>query len=270
MNIGKQIRLNRLFSDSSGRLCCIAVDHFIGYNQEMPPGLRSIQPTLAAIVAGRPDAVTMHKGVAASAWSAHAGIVPLIIQSTIARPDDTACEQIATPEDAVRLGADAFAAAAFVRGATEAAHLRTVAGCVREASRFEMPVICHIYPRCKDDLGRISLAPEDIAWAVHCAVEIGVDVVKTPYCGDVAAYAQIVADCPVPLVAAGGPQTDTLTRALEMMAEVVQSGANGATVGRNVWGFGQIASAVVALKAVIHEGQTGSDAMRAAGLRVGS
>ena len=52
MNIGKQIRLNRLFSDSSGRLCCIAVDHFIGYNQEMPPGLRSIQPTLAAIVAG--------------------------------------------------------------------------------------------------------------------------------------------------------------------------------------------------------------------------
>lgn len=268
MNIGKQTRLNRLFSDPSGRLCSVAVDHFIGYHQGMPPGLRSIQPALAAIVAGRPDAVTMHKGIAISAWAVHAGIVPLIVQSTIARPDDTACEQIATPEDAVRLGADGFAVTAFVRGLSEAAHLRTVAECVREATRFEMPVICHVYPRDLSGPPRISHAPEDVAWAVRCAVEVGVDVVKTPYCGDVAAYSQIVADCPVPLVAAGGPRTETLIRALEMIAEVVQSGARGATVGRNVWGFAQVTAAVIALKAVIHGGHTAQDALQVAGLPV--
>ena len=114
----------------------------------------------------------------------------------------------------MRLGADGFAVAAFVRGVTEAAYLRTVADCVRQAAAFEMPVICHVYPR--DLSGKISFAPEDIAWAVRCAVEVGVDVVKTPYCGDVQAYAQIVADCPVPLVAAGGPKADTLQAALEM------------------------------------------------------
>jgi class I fructose-bisphosphate aldolase len=237
------------------------VDHFIGYTEGLPLGLRHIKATLAAVVAGRPDAVTIHKGIAMLAWAPHAGTLPLIMQSTIARPDDTACEQIATPEDAVRLGADAFAITVFVRGNTEAAHLRTLADAVREAARFEIPVICHVYPRTfRDERPAISYAVEDIAWAVHCAVEAGADVVKTPYCGDMAAYAEIVADCPVPLVAAGGPRANTLEAALQMMAEVAQSGAAGATIGRNVWGFANITANVRAFKAVIHDGLSPAEA----------
>lgn len=263
MNLGKLIRLNRLFSHPSGRLCSVAVDHFVNYGHDMPAGLRHIGPTLEAIVAGGPDAVTMHKGIALSAWRPYAGRIPFILQSTLARPDDSARQQIAVPEDAVLLGADGFAVAAFVRGPTEADYVRTVADCVRQAAPFDMPVICHIYPR--DAAGKISFTPEDIAWATRCAVEVGVDVVKTPYCGDVASYAQIVADCPVPLVAAGGPQAGTLQQALEMMAAVVQSGARGATIGRNIWGFPQITAAVRAFKAVIHDGATAEEAMRSAG-----
>ena len=104
MNLGKLIRLNRLFSHSSGRLCSVAVDHLLGYSHGMPPGLRQIAVTLSAVAAGRPDAVTMHKGIAASAWTPYAGAIPLIVQSTMARPDDTARQQAATPEDAVRWG----------------------------------------------------------------------------------------------------------------------------------------------------------------------
>ena len=266
METGKLVRMNRLFSHPSGRLCSVAVDHFIGYAEGLPASLRSIRPTVAAIVAGRPDAITMHKGLAASVWQEHAGVVPFILQSSISRPDDTACEQIATPEDAVRLGADGFAVTAFVRGPSEAAHLRTVAECVREAARFGMPVICHVYPRDLSGPPRISHAPDDVAWAVRCAVEVGADVVKAPYCGDVTAYAQIVADCPVRLVAAGGPRAETLESALGMIAEVVQSGAQGATIGRNVWGFERIAAAIVAFKAVIHDNATPQEALQAGGL----
>ncbi len=266
MSLGKTIRLNRLFAHPSGRLCSIAVDHFIGYNLGLPEGLRHIRPTLAAIAAAQPDAVTLHKGVAQSAWEPYAGRIPLIVQSMIARVDDSACELLALPEDAVRLGADAFAIAIFVRGDSEAAHLRMVADCVRQAASYNMPVICHIYPRDFNGSPRVSFLPEDIAWAVRCAVEAGVDVVKTPYCGDVAAYADIVADCPVPLVAAGGPRAETLQAALAMMAEVVQAGARGATIGRNVWGFQAITPAVRAFKAVIHDGASPVEALRAEGL----
>jgi fructose-bisphosphate aldolase, class I len=264
MSVGKQIRMNRLFSHPSGRFFSVAIDHFMGYDAGLPAGLRHIQPTLEAIVAGEPDAVTMHKGIAASVWPRYAGRLPLILQSVAARADDTAFELVATPEDAIFLGADAFAVAAFVRGDTEGAHLRVVADCVRQAARYDLPVICHIYPRTSDL--KVSFAPEDIAWAVRCAVEVGVDVVKTPYCGDVAAFHQIVTDCPVPVIAAGGPQSETLESALAMMADVVKSGARGATVGRNIWGFEHITAAVLAFKAIVHDGQTLQAALERAGL----
>jgi len=265
MNTGKLVRLNRLFSHSSRRFCSVAVDHFFGYCLGLPDGLRHFKATLAAIVAGRPDAVTVQRGLAALAWAPHAGVVPLIVQSSLTRPDNTAHEQIATPEDAIRLGADAFAVVAYVRGPDEAAALGRVADCVRAAASFEIPVICHIYPR-DVQTGTILFNAEDIAWAVRCAVEVGVDVVKTPYCGDVAAYSDIVTNCPVPVVAAGGPQSESLPRALEMMADVVRSGARGATIGRNVWGFQRITQAVLAFKAVIHEGKSPEEALHMSGL----
>ena len=264
MNTGKLVRMNRIFSHPSGRLCSVAVDHLLGYGAGLPPCLRHIKSTLAAVVAAAPDAVTMHKGIAASAWQPYAGRLPLIIQSTGARPDDSAREQFAEPLDAVRLGADAIAVAAFIRGESEGPALRTVADLVRQAAEFDLPVICHIYPRDKNK--EISFAPEDIAWAARCAVEVGADVVKTPYCGDIASYTQIVDDCPVPLVAAGGPKASTLRAALEMFADVMKTGARGATIGRNIWGFEQIGAAVLAFKAVIHDGKNADEALKQAGL----
>ena len=267
MNIGKLIRLNRLFAHPSGRLCSVAVDHFIGYGSGLPNGLRKIKPTLAAVVAGQPDAVTMHKGIALSAWAPYAGKVPLIVQSQASRADDSATEGLATPEDAVRLGADAFAIAVFLRGATEGAHLGLVADAVRQASFFEMPLIFHVYPRdFSGPTPQVSYMPEDIAWAVRCAVEAGADVVKVPYCGDRAAYAEIVADSPVPVVAAGGPQSHNLLAALELMAEARAAGARGATIGRNIWSLDTITEAVRAFKGVMHDGLAPRQAMQAAGI----
>jgi class I fructose-bisphosphate aldolase len=239
------------------------VDHFIGYGEGLPAGLRHVGDTLRAVMEARPDAVTIHKGVALSCWSPFAGTVPLILQTSAIRVDDSACEQIATPEDAVRLAADAVAVAAFVRGSSEAAHLRMVADCVRQAERYELPVICHIYPRTFVNGAQVSFDPEDIAWAVRCAVEVGADVVKTPYSGDPVAQAQIVADCPVPLVAAGGPAAPTLEDALSMMAEAVRAGVQGATIGRNVWNSTRITATVQAFKAVIHDGASPREALAA-------
>jgi fructose-bisphosphate aldolase, class I len=267
MNTGKLVRLNRLFSHSSGRLCSVAVDHFMIYQDGMPEGLRDLPTSLKAVVKGKPDAVTMHIGMAKGLWPDYAGDVPLILQSSMFRFDDSAQAQVATPEDAVRMGADAFAICCFVRGPTEWRYMQAVSEAVREAARFEMPVICHIYPRSYAG-GKVSVSftPEDIAWAARCASELGVDVIKVPYCGEVAAYAQIVKASPVRVVAAGGPKASDLRSSLAMMGDVVKSGAAGATIGRNVWGFDNVTANVKAFKAVIHDGASAEDALRKAGL----
>jgi fructose-bisphosphate aldolase, class I len=267
MNTGKLVRLNRLFSHSSGKLCSVAVDHYMVYGAGIPEGLRTMKATVASIVEAEPDAITMHIGMAANLWPAHAGRVPLILQSTLASWDDSFIELSALPEDAVRMGADAFAVVALVRGKSEGVYIRRVADCVREAARWEMPVITHVYPRTFSEKGAaVSYTPEDIAWATRCMAEAGADVVKVPYCGDVKAYADIVSECPVRVVAAGGPQTPDLKGALAMMADVVKAGAAGATIGRNIWGLKSVGAAVRAFKAVIHDGSTAAQALAQAGL----
>ncbi|HEY9077571.1 MAG TPA: hypothetical protein VIO61_13645 [Anaerolineaceae bacterium] len=260
MNIGKRIRMNRLFSDPSQNLCTIAIDHFIAYTQTLPTELIHMQTTLAKIMAAKPDAVTMHKGAAMNFWHPYAGTAALIIQSVLVRPDDSFYEQAVTPEEAIRLGADALAIEVFVNGEREGKNLGVVADVVRDAARFELPVILHSYPRDPDNLSHILTTPEAIAWAVHCGIELGVDIIKTPYCGDPASFTQIVADCPVPIVAAGGSKTDHLEEALKMVSQVIQCGARGATIGRNAWGYPNITGAVRAFKAVIHEEKSPEDA----------
>jgi class I fructose-bisphosphate aldolase len=106
--------------------------------------------------------------------------------------------------------------------------------------------------------------PEDVAWAVRCGIEIGVDVIKTPYCDDKEAWRQLVAACPLPLVAAGGPKAETLLDALQLMSDCVAAGGRGAVIGRNVWGFENVAGAVQAFKAVVHDRQSPEAAMKAA------
>jgi len=265
MNIGKTIRLNRLFAHPSKRLCSVAIDHFLGYGAGLPKGLRYIKQTLNAIADAQPDAITMHKGIAQACWFDYAGKIPLIVNSTFLHPDSFISEQSVTAEEAIRLGADAIAIVIYVAGPGEVEYLRTAADLVREANRFELPVICHVYPRKQTEQGfEISYQPEDIAWATHCAGETGVDIIKVPYCGDVKAYQEIVHNAPVPVVAAGGPQQPTLEAALDMIAQVIQSGSSGATIGRNIWGNTNITGAVKAFKAVIHDRLSAKEALQLA------
>jgi fructose-bisphosphate aldolase, class I len=212
------------------------------------------------VIAGQPDAVTIHKGIALALWQKYAGKAALIMQSSGVRPDDSAVEQFATIEDAVCLGADALAVVAFVHGATEAHYLRVVADCVREGEKWEMPVICHVYPR--DPQNNIVYDPENIAWAVRCILEVGADIIKVPYCGDPVAHGQIVADCPVTMVAAGGPKTATMRDALTVLREAVDAGVKGGTVGRDVWGGENVTGAVRAYKAVVHDNRSADDALK--------
>jgi class I fructose-bisphosphate aldolase len=263
MNIGKKVRMERLFSHPTGNFFSVALDHFIGYDLGLPYGLRQVESTLDKLVEAKPDAVTINKGIVLSCWAKHAGKVPLIVQSVICRPDVPHLQQLVNPEEAVKMGADAIAVSLFVRGTQEIDNLKVLAETVRAAAQFDLPVIPHLYPRKfnADNKPYISTEPEDIAWAVRCAVEMGADVVKVPYCGDLEAHRQIVQDCPVPIVSAGGPATKTFKEALQLVAEVVAAGARGATVGRNIWGSEQVVANALAYKAVIHEGLTPDEAI---------
>jgi class I fructose-bisphosphate aldolase len=266
MNLGKRTRLNRLFANPNHRLFAVAIDHFIMYGKGLPDGLRSIRKTLSILADNKPDAITMHKGIAQSIWIDYAGKIPLILQSTLSRINDPLTAQIATPEDAIRMGAEAIAVVIFLNGDDEIRNIQTVADYVHEASRYELPVVCHAYPKKRSSPHEISYNPDDIAWAVHCCEEMGVDIIKVPFCGDVPAFADIISDCSLPIVAAGGPRAESFRDTLQMAYDVICAGASGMVIGRNVWNQKQIPEAITALKYVIHDSLIPSEAIKKVGL----
>jgi class I fructose-bisphosphate aldolase len=254
MGLGTQIRLSRLFSHPSGRLFGIAIDHFIGYGDVRAGGLRNLPQALDRVMSAQPDSVTMLPGAAKQLWGKFAGQSSLIIQAGMFTADDRVRELIATPEEAARLGADALAVAIGVRGPYEGSYLRWLTDSVAAAAKVEMPVVAHIYPRdYSGEVPVIRFVPDEIAWAVRCGVETGVDVIKVGYPGDLAAFSEIVASAPVPVVVAGGPRTESIKEGLTFTADALRAGAVGAVVGRNIWGVDDIESVAAAYRAVIHD-----------------
>jgi class I fructose-bisphosphate aldolase len=265
MGLGTEVRLARLCSHPSGHLFGGAVDHFVGYGNVREGGLADLPGALARVMAGGPDYVSIQPGAARQLWSQYAGKASLVIQAGCFTPDDRIRQLIATPEDAVRYGADALAVAIPVRGDTEGEYIRWLTDSVRAAARFEMPVVAHIYPRDFADGGKIVFTPDQIAYAVRVGLETGVDVIKVGYTGDFDSFRETVASCPVPIVIAGGPKTETLLGALTQTAEALRAGARGAVVGRNLWGHGDTTMAARAFRSVIHDGQAPEEALAAAG-----
>jgi len=262
MGLGTQVRLRRLFSHPSGLLFGIAVDHFIGYGDVRAGGLRNLSRALDRVMTAGPDSVTMLPGAATHLWGKFAGQASLIIQAGMFTADDRVRELIATPDDAARLGADALAVAIGVRGPYEGSYLRWLTDSVAAAAKIEMPVVAHIYPRdYSGEVPVIRFVPEEIAWAVRCGVETGVDVIKVGYPGDLGAFTEIVASAPVPVVAAGGPRTETIRDGLIFTAEAMKAGAVGAVVGRNIWGADDIEAVAAAYRAVIHDGASPEEAL---------
>ena len=189
--------MSRLFSNPSGNLFGGAVDHFVGYGNVREGGLADLPGALARVMAGEPDYVSIQPGAARHLWPAYAGKAALVIQAGCFTPDDRIRQLIATPEDAVRYGADALAVAIPVRGDTEGEYIRWLTDTVNAAARFEMPVIAHVYPRDFANGGKIVFTPDEIAYAVRIGFETGVDVIKVGYTGDFESFRETVATCPV-------------------------------------------------------------------------
>ncbi|MEP3278872.1 MAG: class I fructose-bisphosphate aldolase [Stappiaceae bacterium] len=264
MGIGTAVRLSRLFSHPSGNLFGGAVDHFVGYGNVRQGGLADLPGALARVMAGQPDYVSIQPGAAKNLWAPYAGKAAMVIQGGCFTPDDRISQLIATPEDAVRFGADALAVAIPVRGDSEGGYIRWLTDTVNAAARFEMPVIAHVYPRDFTDGTKIVFTPDEIAYAVRIGLETGVDVIKVGYTGDFDSFQETVATCPVPIVMAGGPKTNDLLAALVQTADAMRAGARGAVVGRNLWGHGDTTLAARAFRAVIHDGMGPAAAIVAA------
>lgn len=259
--LGKQVRMSRLVNKKSDKMMAITVDHAISRGIAPMTGLQPIQKTIDAIIKGRPNAMTMTKGIAEHCMWDHAGETSILLKcSSYAPVHPTKDIAFGTVDEAIRMGADAVSIGAMTIGDFQDVQFEEIGRFSEECMRKGMPLIGHVYPKGEKVPKDQQTSWENIAYCVRSASELGIDIIKTTYTGNPDTMAKVVQMCPSRVVIQGGDACKTLDDYLNMTKEAMECGVGGVTMGRFVWDYHDITALVVALRYIIHEGYSVKEA----------
>ncbi len=261
--LGKEVRMSRLVNPKSNKMMAITVDHAISRGIAPMTGLHSIQDTIDKIILGKPDAMTMTKGIAEHCMWQHAGKVSILLKasnySPVAPTKDTIFGSV---DEAIRMGADAISMGAMTLGDFQGEQFEAIGKFSEECMAKGMPLIGHVYPKGESVPVDQRASWENIAYCVRSACELGMDIVKTTYTGDPDSMAKALSCVPSSfrVVIQGGDACKTLDDYLVMTREAMDCGVGGVTMGRFVWDYKDVTALVIALRYIIHEGYSVKEA----------
>lgn len=261
--LGKEVRMSRLVNPKSNKMMAITVDHATSRGIAPLTGLHHVQDTIDKIILGRPDAMTLTKGIAEHCMWNHAGEVAMLMKisnySPVAPTRDTV---FGTVDEAIRMGADAVSMGCMTLGDFQGEQFEAIGRVSEECMRKGMPLIGHVYPKGESVKPEDRTAWENIAYCVRSACELGMDIIKTTYTGDPESMAKVVATVPSTfrIVIQGGDACKTLDDYLQMTRDAMDCGVGGVTMGRFVWDYKDVTALVIALRYIIHEGYSVKEA----------
>ena len=253
MHTGKMVRLERIINRNTGKSIVVPMDH--GVSVGPLRGLEKMDLIVNEVADGGANAVIMHKGMVGKGHRKKGkdiGLIMHLSSSTELSPMPNRKTLNASVEDAIRHGADAVSIHVNLGCEQEAEMLHDFGMVASEAEKWGMPLLAMMYgrgPKIKD-----SLAPEIIAQCARVGAELGADVVKVNYTGDIDSFRHVVDSCGVPVLIAGGPKTNTTREFLQMVSDAMHAGATGISVGRNVFQHPQPSKLVTVLNSIIHDG----------------
>ena len=249
MDQGKKRRLTRIFR-SDNRTVIVPMDH--GVTIGPCKGIENMQNTVNSLLKGNVDVVLMHKGIAKHVNVGNAGLIVMLSGASNLNPNQNNKVQVCSVQEAVRLGADAVSVHVNVGAEDEDKMLATLGRVADECDIFGIPLLAMMYPRGPKITNEHAF--EVVAHAARLGAELGADIVKTNYTGDIESFKAVVECCPVPVVIAGGPKAKTAKDTLEMTADAMKAGSAGLSVGRNVFQHENPTAMVKALSAIVHNG----------------
>ncbi len=251
---GKTIRMNRILE--SGRAVIVPMDH--GVSEGPIEGLTDMGRMVSLVEKGGASAVLLHKGVIKSLRAPpKCGIIMHLSAGTKLGVDKNRKVVVSTVEQAVRAGADAISIHVNIGGCdTEPDMLCDLGEMADECDATGMPLLAMTYARGKNAAG----TPEEIAHVARVGGELGADIVKCPYTGDIRSMRLVTDSCPAPVVIAGGPKCENDYEVLKMVEDAMTAGAIGISLGRNIFQHARPDLMTAALRAVIIDGVSAKQA----------
>lgn len=253
MDWGMKNRMARLIKPD-GHCMFLPIDH--GYFQGPTTRLERPGETIRPIIQYC-DALFVTRGVLRSCVPAETD-KPIILRvsggaSMVGK--DLANEGITTSiTEIVRLNVAAVGMSIFVGSDYEKETLLNLSRLVNECEDYGIPVMA--VTAVGKELEKRGA--RYLALCCRIAAELGARVVKTYWCND--GFEKVVRGCPVPVVMAGGPKVDTDREVLEFVYDGMQKGAIGINLGRNIWQNEHPVAMAMALRSIIHEKASVSEA----------
>ena len=263
MHLGKSIRLERIFNRNTGRTIIVPLDHGVTVGPIF--GLADLKETVNQVTEGGANAVLMHKGLVRCGHREQGRDIGLIIHlsaSTSLSPFPNSKCLVGTVEDGIKLGADAVSVHVNLGAEHEREMLKDLGHVSSMATSWGMPVLAMVYARGPKI--ESSFAPDIVAHCARAGEELGADVIKVNYTGDIDSFSRVVDACCVPVVIAGGPKLDSRRDLIQMVADSLEAGGAGLSVGRNIFQDASPARLVRILNQLVHEDLPVEDALRLA------
>ncbi|MFA5108727.1 MAG: 2-amino-3,7-dideoxy-D-threo-hept-6-ulosonate synthase [Candidatus Micrarchaeia archaeon] len=233
---GMKTRLSRIMRN--GKVLLLAMDQGLEHGPS-DFNEKNIDPEFVFDLAAKGgfSGFAVQKGIAYKYMENYAGKVPLVLKlngrTSINPKDEIYSSPIATVKEAVHLGADAVGYTLYVGSPMEAKMFKEFGAIRAECEDYGMPTIVWAYPRGK--YVKDEKNAETIAYAARCALELGADIVKVNYTGTTDSFKQVVSAaqrCHV--ISSGGSKLDD-DAFIQKAKEVMDAGAAGFAIGRNVW-----------------------------------
>ncbi len=263
---GKEIRLNRLFSDG-GNAVVVAIDHgeFDGPLPGMinlPEVVKKIDPGVSAVLLS--PGMLPHCGHAFAQKGAPMPIVRTNWSTVYCFHwdyNDANTVQAVSVADAVCAGAEVVLASLTLNTGSEArdsANVEVFCKLVAEAKRLGIPIVGEFFPPRSGTISRQEMH-ELVYRSCRIVAELGADLIKTFYTDR---FEEVTASCPVPILGLGAEKTPKQIQALELAERIVQCGGRGVVFGRNAIQVPDPTAFQRALCEVVRKGVSASEAAK--------
>ena len=237
---GKKLRMRRIMDARVGKTVIVPMDH--GVSLGPVKGISTINNSIRKVADGGATCIVVHKGIAHQLNQDIMGDLGLMLHlsaSTSLWNEPNRKTLVGDVLDAVRLGADAVSIHVNLGGKYENEMMEQMGEISSQCIEFGMPLLAMMYPRGENVKDQYDI--DAVKKCARVGGELGADIVKTNYTGDIESFKEVVKGCSVPVVIAGGPKMDSEQALLDMVADAMKAGAAGVSIGRNVFQHEDIA-----------------------------
>ena len=258
---GKKIRMERIIDRKTGNTVIVPMDHGISIGPIS--GLTDMKSTVESISIGGATAVLMQKGLVPYGHRVSGNDVGLIVHLSASTNIGSTSDSkviVGTVEEAIKLGADAVSVHLNLGADTEPSMLSDIGEISRKCSEWGMPLLVMSYPRGPDVKNPYD--PELVAHAARVATELGADLIKVSYTGDIDSFKTVVKGALAPVVIAGGPKMKSDIDILNMVKDSLEAGGKGVSIGRNVFQHNNVLGMTQAISGIVLKGMNVKEASK--------